>query len=80
MTLIRRAQAAAATAAGIPELPSHYATTLANLSGATMQELEDACTAVELLDSLKRLDAGQATGSMSTAIDELIADGLWEEA
>ena len=72
MTLIRRAQAAAATAAGIPELPSHYATTLANLSGATMQELEDACTAVELLDSLKRLDAGLLDSYIQAVDDERI--------
>ena len=62
MTLVRRAQAAAAAAESIPELPVHYRRTLDDMSGATLAELEDACTAVEFLATLKRMDCSDPEG------------------
>ena len=63
MSLIRRAQAAAATAERLPvAVPAHYRRTLENLSTATFGELEDACTAVELLNALSKLDCSDPEG------------------
>ena len=69
MSIIRRAQAAAATADRMRQalpaeccLPARHQRVLDDMSGSTAGELEDACTAVEFLAALANLDVSDPDG------------------